>query len=619
MSAQSEKRKPKETPKKDNVTPLPRKVEEKVADHIFCGPHMKLPPVTVTDESVPLADRMLHAGMGKVFGLSPASLGLAYADWLTHLALAPGKQAELVRSAWDKGALLSAFMRCQVLGHDHAACCAEPMPQDRRFTDEGWQQWPYSFYEQMFLRAEQWWQEATDVRGITQHHAAVRPFMARQTLDMFSPLNFPLTNPRVVKATAEQGGFNFFRGAQNFMGDWLRLATGQPAAGMEKFKVGDNIAVTKGKVVYQNRLIELIQYEPATKDVYAEPVLIVPAWIMKYYILDLSPENSLVKYLVEQGHTVFMISWKNPRAEDRDLGFENYLQLGVMEALEAINAIVPAQKIHLAGYCLGGTLAAIAAAALAQDDGESLKSLTLFTTQVDFEEAGELLMFTDESQLAWLEDTMWEKGYLDAKQMAGTFQMLRSRDLIWSRIVENYMLGERRPPNDLMAWNADATRMPYKMHSEYLRSLFLNNDLSEGRFEIGGKPVALSDIRTPVFAVSTQRDHVAPWRSVYKIHLFADTDITFVLASGGHNAGIVSEPGHPRRTYQIASQKSTDKYLPPDDWVADTPSHDGSWWIEWQKWLAGYSGEKVKSPSMGASKKGYKPLRDAPGEYVLMK
>ncbi len=603
--------------KEDNVTALP--VQKQAEAHNFCGSHMKLPPVPVTAEDVPLADRLLHTVMGKAYGLSPASLGMAYTDWLTHLAFSPGKQMLLARSAWDKGVLLTAFTRCQALEHDHAACCADPMPQDRRFTDEGWQQWPYSLYEQMFLRAEQWWQEATDVRGMTQHHAAVRPFMARQALDMFSPLNFPLTNPRVMKAATKQGGFNFFRGAQNFMEDWLRLATGQPAAGMEKFKVGENIAATRGKVVYQNRLIELIQYEPATKEVYAEPVLIVPAWIMKYYILDLSPENSLVKYLVDQGHTVFIISWKNPSSEDRDLGFKDYLNLGIMEALKAINAIVPDQKMHIAGYCLGGTLSAIAAATLARDDGDSLASMTLFAAQVDFEEAGELLMFTDESQLAWLEDTMWEKGYLDSKQMAGTFQMLRSRDLIWSRIVENYMLGERRPPNDLMAWNADATRMPYKMHSEYLRSLFLNNDLSEGRFKIDGRPIALSDIRLPVFAVSTQRDHVAPWRSVYKIDLFADTEVTFVLASGGHNAGIVSEPRHPRRTYQIATKKEADKYTSPDEWAARTPVKDGSWWLEWQKWLAGHSGEKTKPPKMGATAKNYPPLRDAPGDYVMMK
>ena len=242
MSAQTTKRKE----KAHNVTALPVQ-KQAAAEQGFCGPHMKLPPVPVTAEDVPLADRLLHTVMGKAYGLSPASLGMAYADWLTHLALSPGKQAQLARSAWDKGVLLSAFMRCQALGHDHAACCADPMPQDRRFTDEGWQQWPYSFYEQMFLRTEQWWQEATDVRGMTQHHAAVRPFMARQALDMFSPLNFPLTNPRVMKAATEQGGFNFFRGAQNFMGDWLRLATGQPAAGILLNRIRARRVVGRGQ------------------------------------------------------------------------------------------------------------------------------------------------------------------------------------------------------------------------------------------------------------------------------------------------------------------------------------------------------------------------------------
>lgn len=606
--------------KESNIAAFPVKHSDD-ASETFCGHHMKLPSFEINEEDgVPTFDRFLHAAMGKTMGLSPASLALAYADWAIHLMMAPGRQRDLAQNARVKAMLLASYLRCQIgCGGDEQVCCAEPMPQDRRFRDEGWDKPPYNLYKQAFLLSEQWWQEAMRVRGMTQHHEAVLPFMARQFTDMVSPLNFPWTNPRVAQATLDQGGMNFMQGARNFADDLTKMANQQPPHGSEDYKIGENIAATKGKVVYQNRLIELIQYAPATKDVHAEPVLIVPAWIMKYYILDLSPENSLVKYLVEQGHTVFMISWKNPGAEDRDLGFDDYLQLGAMEALEAINAIIPEQKIHAAGYCLGGTLLAIAAAAMARDGEDLLQSLTLFTAQIDFEEAGELLMFTDESQLSWLEDVMWEKGYLEGSHMAGTFHMLRSYDLIWSRIVEEYMIGNRRGMNDLMAWNADTTRMPYRMHSEYLRSLFLNNDLAEGRFIVCNKPVALSDIRTPVFAVSTQRDHVAPWRSVYKIHLFADTDVTFVLASGGHNAGIVSEPGHPRRTYQIAESKSTDKYLPPDAWSADTPSYEGSWWIEWKKWLAGHSGEKVKPPSMGASKKGYKPLRDAPGKYVLMK
>ncbi len=599
------------------------------AESTYIGPHHKLPSFSEATDEVPKIDRILHAMLGKVFGISPVALGLTYMDWISHLALSPGKQALLAQSAADKTKLISRFAACKAMGQDWAQSekqsgqpssesCAEPLPQDRRFDHEAWQQWPYNTYQQAFLQAERWWDEATDVRGMTQHHAAVRPFIARQLLDMWSPLNFPLTNPRIMQATQEQYGLNFVRGAQNFIEDWQRSVAKQPAVGMEKFEVGRNIAVTPGKVVYQNHLIELIQYAPTTADVYAEPILIVPAWIMKYYILDLSPENSLVKYLVDQGHTVFMISWRNPGAEDRELGNGDYREQGIMDSLAAINAIVPQQKIHAVGYCLGGTLLSIAAAAMAREGDDRLKSITLFAAQVDFEEAGELLMFIDEDQLAWLEDSMWDKGYLDRHQMVGAFQLLRSRDLIWSRMIENYLLGERTPPNDMMAWNADATRMPYKMHSEYLRDLFLNNDLAEGHYIVDGRPIALTDIRVPVFAVGTQRDHVAPWHSVYKIKLLTDTDVTFLLTSGGHNAGIVSEPGHPRRHYQVETMKSSERYVSPEEWSERTPSQDGSWWPQWQTWLKQHSGDEIKPPQTGAPDEDYPVLRDAPGEYVLM-
>jgi polyhydroxyalkanoate synthase len=350
--------------------------------------------------------------------------------------------------------------------------------------------------------------------------------------------------------------------------------------------------------------------------VYAEPVLIVPSWIMKYYILDLSPHNSMVKYLVDQGHTVFILSWKNPTAADRDLGLKDYRWLGVMEALDAVTAIVPERKVQAVGYCLGGTLLAIAAAAMARDGDERLQSLTLLASEIDFRESGEIALFIDESQLAWLEAGMWDKGYLDGTQMAGAFQMLNSRDLIWSRRVREYLLGERQAFNDLMAWNADVTRLPYRMHSDYLRRLYLDNDLAEGRYRVGGRPVALADIEVPMFIVGTVRDHVAPWRSVYKMHLLSDAELTFVLTSGGHNAGVVSEPGHPRRSFQIGTRTAGDRYIDPQLWRAETSLNDGSWWPAWQQWLARRSAERVAPPVMGGTQT---PLGDAPGTYVAMR
>ena len=424
-------------------------------------------------------------------------------------------------------------------------------------------------------------------------------------------------NPEVFEATAKQGGMNLVRGAMNFWEDWRRAVSGEKPVGTEDFEVGRDLAATAGKVVFRNRLIELIQYAPATDHVHPEPVLIVPAWIMKYYILDLSPGNSLVKYLVENGHTVFIVSWKNPGGEDRDLGMEDYRRLGVMAALDAVSTIVPEQPVHAVGYCLGGTLLAIAAAAMARDGDERLKSLTLLAAQTDFTEAGELMLFIDEAQVSFLEDMMAEQGYLDAKQMAGAFQLLRSNDLIWSKMVQNYLMGERRPMIDLMAWNADATRMPYRMHSQYLRRLFLDNDLAEERYRVDDRPISLRDIRVPIFAVSTVFDHVAPWRSVYKIQAQTNADVTFVLSNGGHNAGIVSPPGHPHRRHQIATHKESENYLDPDAWQASAVHHEGSWWPGWQGWLKRHSGDLVDPPPMGAPKKGYKPVCAAPGTYVL--
>jgi polyhydroxyalkanoate synthase len=441
--------------------------------------------------------------------------------------------------------------------------------------------------------------------------------MSRQFLDMWSPSNFPLTNPEILQHTLQKGGSNLINGFRNLVEDWERAVSGKKPVGAENFQVGRDVAATPGKVIYRNRLIELIQYAPQTETVRSEPVFIVPAWIMKYYILDLSPNNSLVKHLVDQGFTVFMISWKNPGPDDRDLRLDDYRTLGIIDALDAINTIIPNQKVHAVGYCLGGTLLSIAAAAMARDHDERLKSITLLAAQTDFTEAGELMLFINDSQLAFLEDMMWEQGFLDAKQMSGAFQMLRSNDLIWSRMVREYLIGERPPMIDLMAWNADSTRMPYRMHSEYLRELFLNNDLAEGRFKVADRPVALSDIRVPIFAVGTVRDHVAPWRSTYKIHLLTDTEVTYLLTTGGHNAGIVSEPGRPHRSYQITSRHADGHYMDPDTYLKEASHKPGSWWPEWVAWLAEHSDGRGQPPTMGCESGTCSPLCDAPGLYVL--
>ncbi|MDE3237495.1 MAG: polyhydroxyalkanoic acid synthase [Paracoccaceae bacterium] len=561
---------------------------------------------------IPPLDRAIHAQQARLTGgISPASLSAAWLDWVAHLVNSPGKQADLIDRAARKSASFAAYLARSTTRPPEPVI--QPLPQDRRFRGEAWQRQPFAAMSQAFLLTQQWWhQAAKGVEGVSPHHADVTAFVARQILDTVSPANFPLTNPEVLDRTIRTGGMNFVAGWANAIEDWQRLVRGQSPVGSEAFRPGKEVAATPGKVVYRNDLMELIQYAPTTKAVREKPVLIVPAWIMKYYILDLSPQNSMVKYLVDRGHTVFMISWKNPTEADRDKGMADYLRLGVMAALDEVGRIVPEQPVQAVGYCLGGTLLAIAAAAMGRDGDHRLASVTLFAAQTDFTEAGEIMLFIDQSQVAFLEDMMWDKGYLDTSQMAGAFQLLRSNDLIWSRIVHDYLMGERAPMTDLMAWNADATRMPYRMHSEYLRHLFLENDLSEGRFEVEGRPVALTDIRVPLFVVGAETDHVAPWKSVFKICLLSDTEVTFLLTSGGHNAGIISEPGHPHRHHRVSTRVEGDPHLGPDDWIAAQPARQGSWWPVWADWLDAHGGPQGKPPAMG------RPLEDAPGHYVLL-
>ncbi len=551
-------------------------------------------------------DRLLHAAQARLTGgIAPLAIAGPFLEWMLLLANQPAFRFELLERAWREWfALITSDT-------EHAVV---PARSDHRFGHPGWQMEPFRSFQQAFLRAERWWAEAASgVRGLGQAQERIVAFVLRQAMDTISPSNVPGLNPEVIERTAETGGRNLLSGLGNAMADASELFSGRIRLPVE---VGKDVAVTPGRVVLKNRLMELIQYAPATAKVRPEPVLIVPAWIMKYYILDLSRTNSLIGYLVAQGYTVFCISWHNPGAEDRDLSLDDYRRDGVMAALEAAIAITRAPSVHAVGYCLGGTLLAVAAAAMARAGDERLKTVTLFAAQTDFSEAGELQLFITEAQLAFLEDLMWQQGYLDSRQMAGAFQMLRANDLVWSRMIKSYLLGEREHPNDLMAWNADATRMPYRMHAEYLRRFFLKNELAEGRFPVDGAPIAVGDIRVPFFVVGTETDHVAPWRSVHKIHLLNDGEVTFVLTSGGHNAGVVSEPGHPHRHYRLHRRMHGERYMGPEEWEMLAEQHEGSWWPAWVAWLDERSGEPAAPPPLGSAAAGFAPGEPAPGRYV---
>lgn len=589
-------------------------------------------------EAAKALDETFHALLSRSsMGLSPIALALAHADWAMHLAASPGRQMVLTQRAMALAQqAVTASVTPTVDTDGHPA-----VDNDNRFTDAGWQKWPFSILKEGFKAQNAWWREATQVDGMSRHHNHMVEFFNRQLMDTFTPSNWLLTNPEALKKAKETQGQSLFKGYEQFSDD-MRVAqaarhSGGSSDGLEPltFEVGKDVAVTPGKVVFRNHLIELIQYTPTTDKVYPEPLLIVPSCIMKYYILDLSPANSMVQYLVAQGYTVFIISWRNPDASDRDLGMQDYLHRGVMDAMAAVKASTGAPRIHSMGYCLGGTFLAIVAAVLGHRAGGShgrpmnrrrdsdafmdnlpeLATVTLLAAMTDFSEPGEMGVFIDDDQLKTLRLQMDRKGYLPGSAMAGSFQFLNLRELVWSRNTRRYLLGQEEADFDLMSWNADLTRLPARMHSEYLSSLFLNNALATGKYRVGGTGVALMDIHAPMMVVGTTRDHVSPWRSVYKIHLQTDTHITFVLAAGGHNAGIVSEPGRPRRSYQIASVEDSQGWVEPEEWQANAPTQQGSWWEAMNEWLKARSGKPVAPPAIDASK----VVCDAPGEYVMIR
>jgi polyhydroxyalkanoate synthase len=546
-------------------------------------------------------------------GLSPLEMVLAHLDWASHLALSPGKQLRLLGSLRQKMVALGVFGAKSLLNGSEDG--PEQLP--RQFSSDAWKRWPFNVLAQGHLLSKSWWKEATrDVDGVTVKHQQLVEFMAQQFLELISPANSLFTNPEAIQVTRKERGRNLLRGFRHLVQDVLPAGL-SAKTGDGDFRVGENVAVSPGKVVFQNELIEVIQYSPETAEVAQEPILIVPPWIMKYYILDLSPKNSMVKYLVENGKTVFTISWKNPGADDRDLSFLDYVHKGFFQALEVVNAVCPRRKVNAVGYCLGGTILCIAAAAMARDDDDRLNCISLFASQADFSEAGEITQFISESQLAFLDKFMWKQGYLGIENMGSSFAYLRSSDLVFGPAIERYLKGREASPNDLMSWNADGTRMPYLMHSQYLRSLYLNNDLANNRFDVDGRPVSMGDIRIPLFNLGTETDHVAPWKSVYKINYLTKAETTFCLTSGGHNAGVISGPAHPRRRHRITTQGATDKFVDADSWLENTDIVQGSWWPAWNRWLDDQSSGNRKPPAMGASRKGIKALRDAPGEYVF--
>jgi polyhydroxyalkanoate synthase len=554
-------------------------------------------------------ERQLRAHLAALTGgLAPDDYLKAWWEWYLGVASQPPRQAALAQSAYEK-----ALDSWQFAARASSGSPLSPERETLGFGDAAWNAWPFNAFARTYANWSSWWQQALQAPTGTADPGQRVSFAGRLLLDAASPANFLHTNPELLKRTAAESGQNLIRGLKYWLEDAQRTVRGGRPSASEEFAVGRQVAVTPGKVVFRNRLIELLQYSPQTKNVYAEPVLITPAWIMKYYILDLSPRNSLVRYLVEKGHTVFMISWKNPDAADRDLGMDDYVQLGFLDALAEVRRRIPNRKVHAVGYCIGGTLLAIAAARLAKGRDKPFASVSLFAAQTDFSEPGELSVFITPSQLGMLEAMMQKTGVLESERMGGAFALLRSRDLLWAPAVEQYVRGERPKLNDLMAWNADGTRMPCRMHSEYLARLYLKNELARGEFSVAGQRLDLQDVHVPMFVVGTETDHVAPWRSVYKARaLTRSSDYTFLLTSGGHNAGIVSGPVHPRRRHRMLTWTSPTETLSADAWFAKAPLHEGSWWPAWQQWLAAHGTAKQVPARTPAGKS----LGEAPGTYV---
>lgn len=544
-------------------------------------------------------------------------IGKTMLDVATNYVKNPLKLVEAQSQLWNGYIDLLQSTTRRLMGQE-AAPVVQPSRADKRFRDPDWQNNViFDLMKQSYLLSSQWLEhQVRGTEGVDEHTRKKAEFYVKQFANAFSPSNFLLTNPEVLRATLQSNGENLVLGMQHLLEDVERghgkLQIQQ--TDMTAFELGRNIALTPGKVVFQNDLIQLLQYEPTTEKVHKRPLLIFPPWINKYYILDLTPEKSFVKWAVAQGFTVFVVSWVNPDARQAMISFESYMIDGAYAALDAIEKATGEKDVNAIGYCIGGTMLASTLAHMAAKKDGRIKSATFFATQVDFTEAGDLQVFIDEGQIAGLEQQMEANGgLLEGSAMASTFNMLRSNELIWSYVVNNYLLGREPVPFDLLYWNADATRMPAKMHLFYLRECYLRNNLAEGRMELGGERLDLSKIKVPIYLQSSRDDHIAPYNSVYKATRLFGGDVKFIVAGSGHIAGVINPPS--AHKYQYWTNDARPERA--KEWLEGAVETPGSWWHDWESWLKPHSGPMVAARVPGEGK--LPVLEDAPGSYVLVK
>jgi len=546
----------------------------------------------------------------------PLNIGSAFMEMTAKMLTNPEKLVEAQVELWRAYTELWASSAQRFLGQE-APLIAQPDKGDKRFKDAAWNEsYLFDYIKQSYLLTARWLQKTVnDVDGLDAKTQKKVDFYTRQFVDAMAPSNFVMTNPEVLKATIESNGDNLVKGLQNLLED-LERGKGKLNIKMvdsKAFVVGGNVATAPGKVIYQNELMQLIQYSPTTKEVYKRPLYIVPPWINKFYILDLKPENSFIKWMVAHGYTVFVVSWNQPDEKHVDKTFESYMQEGILDGLEAVKQATGEEEVTAIGYCIGGTLMASTLAWMAAKGIDRIKAVTFFAAQVEFSEAGELSVFIDEEQIKYFEELMAQKGYLEGTEMAGTFNMLRANDLIWSFVVNNYLLGKEPFPFDLLYWNADATRMPAKMHSFYLRNMYQRNLLAKpGGIELKGEKIDLRKIKIPVYLQASREDHIAPFRSVYKATQLYSGPVRFMLAGSGHIAGVINPPAAKKYQHWTNDIKTN----PPsaDEWIKGAKEHPGSWWEDWDAWLSKKSGAKVKARMPGEGK--LKVIEDAPGHYV---